>query len=87
MPSAPRNSAWDAMALTCGPSGASLAEPALKAKGLDVTLGSVQVLFGVDLEVAAGQVVAYDFLSKGFSRIDVNTNGGITAFSSATASA
>jgi CO/xanthine dehydrogenase Mo-binding subunit len=25
---------------------------------------------------AAGNVVAYDFLSKGFSRIDVNTNGG-----------
>jgi len=25
---------------------------------------------------ASGQVIAYDFLSKGFSRIDVNTNGG-----------
>ncbi|HKC33016.1 MAG TPA: molybdopterin cofactor-binding domain-containing protein, partial [Xanthobacteraceae bacterium] len=25
---------------------------------------------------ASGKVVAYDFLSKGFSRIDVNTNGG-----------
>jgi CO/xanthine dehydrogenase Mo-binding subunit len=25
---------------------------------------------------ASGQVTAYDFLSKGFSRVDVNTNGG-----------
>src|SRR5207249_12310016 len=25
---------------------------------------------------ASGRVIAYDFLSKGFSRIDVNTNGG-----------